>query len=125
MFRKIVSLVIVSFSLISCYKPQNLNITVSGQVMDPRHRGVANVTILINQGIRVNMWPVAYQKYDSVLTDSEGKYSYLITEHRSYYKVCIKIPPQYSTVNIFCKEVDKTIIESKRVPNVINFKLGP
>ena len=125
MFKKIALLLIASFSLISCYKPQNLNITVSGQVLDPRHRGVANVTILINQGLRVNMWPVAYEKYDSVLTDSEGRYSYLITEHRYYYEVCCKIPSQYSTVNIFCKEVDKTIIDSKRVPNVINFKLIP
>ena len=125
MFKKILFLLTASVLLISCDKPQNRNITVSGQVLDPRHRGVENVTILIDQGVQESMWPASYYKYDSVLTNSEGKYSYLITEFRFYYKVCIKIPPQFSKVDIFCQEVDKSIKDGKTVHNIINFRLGP
>ena len=123
--KQLLFLLMACITLISCYKPQNRDISVSGRVLDQSNRGVANVTILINRGVRESMWPVGYKKFDSLFTNLEGKYSYLITDYKFYYEVCCKIPAQYSTVDFFCKEVDKTIIDAKPVPNVIDFKLGP
>lgn len=125
MFKSILLLLTISVILISCYKPQNLDISVTGQVLDQNNRGVANVTIYIDRGVRESMWPASYNKYDSVLTNLDGKYSYLITEYKGYYKVCCKIPSQYSTLDQFCKEVDQTIIDGKTIPNIINFRLKP
>jgi len=111
--------------MMSCYKPQNLDIAVNGQVSDQNNKGVANVTIYINRGKSESIWPVSYDKYDSVFTNSAGKYSYLITDYKYRYEVCCKIPSQYSGVDQFCKKVDQSIIDGKTIPNTINFKLTP
>lgn len=126
MVKQLLFLLAAGTALIGCYKPQNRDISVSGQVTDPRHRGVANVTILINRGVNdANWWPVAHKKYDSVLTNSEGRFSYLITDYRASYEVCCKIPPGFSSVDIFCQKVDQSIKDGRTMKNVINFKLGP
>ena len=126
MMKQFFFLLAAGATITSCYKPQNRNISVSGQVTDARHRGVENVTIFINRGVNEgNLWPVAHKKYDSVLTNSEGKYSYLITDYRASYEVCCKIPPGFSTVDTFCQKVDQSIKDGKTMKNVLNFKIGP
>jgi hypothetical protein len=122
--RKYLFLVAFSCFTFSCYKPQDRSIPVKGQVLDQNFKGVANVTIYINRGKHESIWPTYYNKYDSVLTNSEGKYSYLITGYSFEYQICCKIPPQYSSVDQFCKEVSSVIIEGKVIPAVINFKLS-
>jgi hypothetical protein len=117
-------LVFFSLTLTSCYKPQVLEISVTGYVRDENDRGVANVTILIDRGTRESMWPASYNRFDSVVSNGNGKYSYLITESKAYYQVCCKVPTQYSAVEPYCKEVDRTIIDGKTVPNIINFRLN-
>lgn len=122
---KLIAIVICSFTLVSCSKTQVLDILVTGQVRDENNKGVGNVTILIDRGTRESMWPATYDKFDSVITNADGRFSYLITEYKYYYKVCCKLPSTYSTSEPFCKEVDRTIIDGKTVPNIINFQLKP
>ena len=123
MFKFASFLIFCSITLTSCYKPQVLEISVTGHVRDENDRGVANVTILIDRGTRESMWPASYNRFDSVATNGNGEYSYLITESKGYHQVCCRVPTQYSAVEPYCKEVDKTIIDGKTVPNIINFRL--
>ena len=63
-------------------------------------------------------------KVDSVVIAGDGKYSYLLKKYKSYYEVFYTIPGGYNSVDIFCKEVDRTIRNGKIVSNNINVKLG-
>jgi hypothetical protein len=123
MLKLISILILSSVTLVSCYKPQILDISIAGRVIDENDKGVPNVTILIDRGTRESMWPVSYNRFDSVITGANGEYSYLITEYNYYYNVCCRVPSQYSTVEPYCKEVERTIIDSKTVPNIISFRL--
>ena len=103
---------------------QNLDINVIGKVTNQNNIGVGNVTIYIQRGpLNSSYGPTNYNNYETVKTNSDGNYQYLVKNDSYSYKLCCGIPTDYTSVDEFCKFVDHSIINSKTVPNIINFKL--
>lgn len=118
--------VTINLSLISCQKDdeQNLDITVTGKVTNQSNVGVGDVTIYIQRGaLNSNYGPTNYISYETVKTNSSGNYQYLVKNDKHSYKLCCGIPSGYTSVDEFCKFVNHSIVNSKTVPNIINFKL--
>ena len=126
MIKKMVLLIVfaaLSFSCSTNGEEQNLDIYVYGIVKDENNVGVGNVTIYIQRGKYGNYGPTSYTAYDSVVTTSDGNYSYIIKEFHYNYRVCCGIPPGYSIEEGNCTDVDDSIIDSKTIPNYIDFQL--
>ena len=102
---------------------QNLDINVSGKVTNQNNIGVGNVSIYVNRGNIGNFAATIYDQYETVVTNSAGDYSYLVKNDNYKYKICCGIPSGYSIVGESCIEVDQSIVNSRTVPNNINFKL--
>ena len=117
--------VTISCLFTSCYKDKNpnLDIKISGQIMDVNSGGIANVTVYIDKGKSGNFMASTFSRYDSVLTNSEGKYFYLIKQKQFHgsYRVCSDTPPGYSKLEIMCKVVEVEYLKDGMIPNVINF----
>ncbi len=64
-----------------------------------------------------------YEKYQTVTTNSLGKYSYLIKVDNCKYKICCRRTNIYKIIGISFTEVDNSIIDSKTILNNINFIL--
>lgn len=126
MIKKMMLLIVfaaLSFSCSTSGEEQNLDIYVYGIVKDENNVGVGNATIYIQRGKYGNYGPTNYMEYDSVVTSSDGNYSYVIKEFHYNYRVCCGIPPGYAIVEENCTDVDGSIINSKTVPNYIDFQL--
>jgi hypothetical protein len=116
----------ITWSLTSCQNDddQNLDINVTGKVINQNNIGVGDVTIYIQRGdLNSNYGPTNYNNYETIKTNSNGDYQYLVKNDRYSYKLCCEIPVGYTSVDEFCKFVNHTIINSQTVPNNINFKL--
>lgn len=124
-YRMLFLSIIIGCLFTSCYKDKNPNfdIKISGQVMDENSDGIAHVTIYIDKGKSGNYMGATYTRYDSVLTNSEGKYSSLIEQESfSYsYQVCCKTPSGYIRLEPICTRVDLEYLKDGMIPNVINF----
>lgn len=101
---------------------QNLDIYVSGRVTNGYETGIANVTINIMQG--GGYYGPSSTLQATILTDRNGYYSYIIKNDNYGHDICCVLPNGYDVINSdSCKMVNTNIIDSKRVPNVINFIL--
>ncbi len=118
---------VINLSLTSCQKDdeqKNLDITVTGRVTNQNDVGVGDVTIYIQRGaLNSNYGPTNYISYETVKTNSNGNYHYIVKNDNHSYKLCCGIPQGYTSVDEFCKFVNHNIINSQTVPNIINFKL--
>ena len=123
--RLFILVTIMNLSLTSCKKieVQNLDINLSGKVLDQNGNGVANVTINIDRGKWGNFTGPLFQQYQAVTTDISGNYSYLIKDDGYTYRVCCKAPFGYSFSSESCVDVNHSIVNSRPVPNNINFTL--
>ena len=127
MFKQLLSLsVILIFSLTSCQggDDQNLDIYVTGKVTDQNDIGVGDVSIFIQRGgNHSNYGPTSYNNYETIKTNLNGDYRYIVKNDNYSYKLCCGIPPGYTSVDEFCKFVNHNIINSHTIPNIINFQL--
>lgn len=126
MIKKLFILVVImNLSLTSCKKieVQNLDINLFGKVSDQNGNGIANVTINIVRGKWGNFTGPVYQQYQTVTTDISGNYSYLIKDDGYTYKICCEVPSGYSISGESCTNINHSIINSRPVPNNINFTL--
>ena len=105
MRQKLASLfVIILLSFISCHKEeeQNLDISVTGRVVNQSNVGVGNVTIYIQRGKPGNYSPTNYVQYQTVTTNASGNYNYLVQDDSYPYQICCDIPAGYSSVDQSC-----------------------
>lgn len=126
MVKKILMIIIVAFISLSCSvdeKGQNLDIIVNGKVTDQNNNGIADVTILIQRGKSGNFSPPNYSTYETVTTTPNGNYSYIVKNDLYEYRICCSVPTGYSIVENSCQDVNHNIVDSKTIPNYINFKL--
>lgn len=117
---------IISFSLNSCIgeeEKQNLDINVTGRVMNESGLGISNVEIYIRRGNIGHYIATSYSDYEIITTTVNGNYKYTVKNDTYVYQICCELPSGYSSVTPKCKQVDHTIINSHKVPNVINFEL--
>ena len=117
--------VITSLAL-SCSRngeKQNLDISITGKVINQNNTGIGNVTIYVQRGKTGNYAATSYEQYQTVLTNSSGNYSYLVKNDTYNYKICCGIPTGYSIVGESCIAVNQSIVNSQTIPNNINFKL--
>lgn len=114
--------IISTISLNSCRsdnEKQNLDINVFGNVSGT---DLSIVKIFIQRGKFGNYAPPNYSNFETIYTVN-GYYKYVIKDDGFTYQVCCELPDGYSYVTPGCKEVDHTIINSKTIPNQINFIL--
>ncbi|HRP90221.1 MAG TPA: hypothetical protein PKX92_09285 [Edaphocola sp.] len=119
-------LLIAAISLYSCRREgmkQNLDISVSGKVMNESGTGVSNVTIYIKRGKIGNYAATVYSNYEMIKSDINGNYEYTVKNDTYVYKICCELPSGYVSVTPGCKEVDHSVIDSHTIPNIINFVL--
>ena len=102
---------------------QNLDVSVSGKVSNQNKTGVTDVKILVTRGKTVTYFPAIYKSFDSLTTDKNGNYSYIVKDDGYEYKICCGIPSGYSSVSPNCTDVNKSITDSHTNPNIINFTL--
>ncbi|SFH76981.1 hypothetical protein [Halpernia frigidisoli] len=100
---------------------QNLDVNVSGNVAKQNSVSISDVKILITRGKSITYFPAIYKAFDSLTTDKNGNYSYIVKDDGYEYKVCCGVPQGYSSVSPNCKDVNKSIVNSHTVPNIINF----
>lgn len=125
--KKILFLLLIAvISLYSCRgegEKQNLDISVSGKVMNEKGIGVSDVTIYIQRGKIGNYAATVYSNYETIKSDINGNYKYIVKNDTYVYKICCELPSGYVLVTPGCKEVDHSIIDSHTIPNIINFEL--
>ncbi|MFV8333681.1 carboxypeptidase-like regulatory domain-containing protein [Flavobacterium sp. GSP14] len=83
--------VIINLCFTSCQKDeeQNLDITITGKVTNQNNIGVGDVTIYIQRGaLNSNYGPTNYNNYETVKTNSNGDYQYLVKNDSYSYKLC-------------------------------------
>jgi hypothetical protein len=120
-------------ALCACSKvpPPSQDIPVSGRVSDEEGNGVGAVMLYIDYGNRPGnggLFPMGGNDYgdydDSITTNSNGQYSYLLDYEKGDAKrICCKLPSSFSSVNRECSEVNLYIDNAAVVPQVVNFVL--
>jgi hypothetical protein len=117
---------LTTFAFCSCsddFGKQDLRIFVNGRVTDEQGRGISNAKITIHRGKAGNFVGTRYAKYDSTFTNSNGNYKYTIDDEGYSHQVCCFTPSGYTRVEDFCQKVNENIIDSRTIPNTINFKV--
>ena len=127
MVKKILMLFLIAILSVKCSKndneKQNLDINVTGKVTNQNNVGILGVNIYIERGKSGNFVGPNYTTYETLTTNADGNYSYLVKNDTYTYKICCGIPSGYTISGDNCKAVDHSIINSQTVPNNINFKL--
>ncbi|MBC7555512.1 MAG: hypothetical protein H7195_00960 [Chryseobacterium sp.] len=120
---KILIFLSVLIYCVSCRneEKQNLDVNVSGNVAKQNGVSISDVKILITRGKTISYFPAIYKAFDSLNTEKNGNYSYIVKDDGYEYKICCGVPQGYSSVSPNCKDVDKSIVNSHTIPNIINF----
>jgi hypothetical protein len=120
---------ILALSFFSCKKQtaeQNLDITVTGQVVDQNNNGFQNATILVSRGKGGLFVNPTYEKYDSVKTNVQGMFNYVVKKDEYTYQICCAIPSGYNGVTGNCLKVQLEVSNGVAVnPPALVFKLIP
>lgn len=96
---------------------------MTGTVTDQNNIGVAGVTIYIQRGKSGGYVATQYKTYETLTTNSNGSYSYVVKDDNYNYQICCGIPISYTISGANCTAVNHNIINSHTVPNKIDFEL--
>ena len=121
--KLLIVIVIINLSLSSCQKNElsKLDLNVFGKVTDQNGNKIPYVTIQILRGKYGNFVGPTYQQYQTLTTDKDGSYKYLIKDDSYTYRICCYPPSGYFMMTESCVSVNQSILNGQRVPNNIDF----
>ncbi len=126
MVKKFLILFVTATFFLNCStseEKQNLDINVTGTVTNQNNVGIEGVTIFVQRGKPGGFVATQYNTYDTLTTNSNGSYSYLVKDDNFSYQICCGIPAGYTISGSNCTAVDHSIINSHTIPNKIDFEL--
>jgi hypothetical protein len=126
MFKKIIMLLVIATLSLNCstdHEGQNLDISVTGKVTNQNNVGIIGISIYVYRGRSGNFVGPVYELYETLTTNSNGNYSYLVKNDTYTYEICCGIPFGYFISGDNCQSVNHNIIDSHTIPNIINFRL--
>lgn len=126
MVKKFLILFVTATFFLNCStsdEKQNLDINVTGKVTNQNNVGVEGVTIFVLRGKSGGFVATQYSTYETLITNSNGNYSYVVKDDNFRYQICCGIPTGYTISGSNCTAVDHSIINSHTIPNKIDFEL--
>lgn len=126
MGKKILMLTIISILFLNCSindEKQNLDINVTGKVVNQNDFGMEGVKIYVQRG-KVGYYAATnFETYEILTTNASGNYNYIVKNDTYVYRICCGVPTGYIIVGDGIKNVNHNITNGQTIQNVINFKL--